>query len=313
MSQKGGRTKLIGAMKMNGIHHEVTGSSDVARIHIHGLERDMKLLQLTDSHLTEADERDPEAAVHVKQRGPGGFFKSTPNGESTLEVFDRTLAKARASGIDGAVLTGDIIDFPTWAGIDHVARGMKALAVPTLYTPGNHDWHFPHLAWSPAVRQQYYPRLYGLTNNSPAFQSMELGGVRLIALDNSTYQISPEQLSFLHQELATGQPCLLFLHIPVWTDSLMPKVMKHWGAPIMMATPDGWTVEMRKQWNVPGNEPSTLECFDLLTRGESTNLAGIFCGHVHFAHADSYRDERYQYVTAPGFGGGYRIIELIKA
>jgi len=294
------------------IRHEMTGRDDRARIHIAGLERDLSILHLTDSHMTEVDERDPEALSAAQGRGPGLFFKCTPDGGSTREVFDRTLSDARALGVDAGVLTGDIIDFPAWAGIEHVERGMQGLGVPTLFTPGNHDWHFQHLEWSDATRQAYYPRLDALTGGTPACQSMELGGVRLITVDNSTYQISPEQLAFLRSELATGQPCLLFIHIPIWLESLVPEVMKKWGAPIVMGTPQGWTPETRKRWQVAGNDPSTLEAYELLTRGESENLAGIFCGHVHLDHVDAYREDRFQYVTEPGYSGGHRIIELLK-
>ncbi len=294
------------------IRHEPTGRGDRARIHISGLERDLRILHLTDSHMTEVDDRDPEAVPYSQSRGPGLFFKHTPNGESTREVFDRTLSEARELGVDAGVLTGDIIDFPAWAGIEHVELGMKALGAPTLFTPGNHDWHFQHLAWSDAVRQEYYPRLHRLTGGTPACQSMELGGVRLIALDNSTYQISLEQLTFLRRELATGQPCLLFIHIPIWIESLAPAVLRSWGAPIMMASPHGWTAEKREHWQVVGSDPSTLATYELLMRGESKNLAGIFCGHVNFGHTDAYREERVQYVSEAGFSGGYRIIDLLK-
>ena len=300
-------------MVIKGIYHEQTGRDDLTRIHIAGLEQNIKILQITDSHITEMDDRDPQAKLHVEQRGPGAFYKSTPNGESTLKVFQQTLSKESDSGVHGCVLTGDIIDFPTWKGIDEVARCMEDFSAPVLFTPGNHDWRFPHLEVSNAVRQEYYPRLNSLTNNSPAYQSMELNGVRLITLDNSTYQLSSEQVDFLRQELAMGQPCLLFMHIPLWIDSLAGDVIKQWGAPILMATQHGWTAEKRERWNVAGNDPSTLECYELLTEGECDNLAGIFCGHVHQAHTDSYREGRYQYVTQQGFTGGYRIIELLKA
>ncbi len=294
------------------IRHEATGRGDRARIHIAGLERELTILHLTDSHMTLVDDRDPEAVPYSKSRGPDLFFNHTPNGEPTHDVFDRTIRDAREMGVDAGVLTGDIIDFPAWAGIEHVERGMKALGAPALFTAGNHDWHFQHMEWSDAVRQEYYPRLHALTNGTPSCQSMELGGVRLITLDNSTYQISPEQLAFLRAELATGQPCLLFIHIPIWIASLAPDVMKTWGAPIVMASPNGWTAETRKRWQVEGTDPSTLEAYELLTQGESENLAGIFCGHVHFDHADTYREGRVQYVTTPGYSGGYRIIELVR-
>jgi len=294
------------------IRHEATGRGDRARIHIAGLARDLRILHLTDSHITESDERDPAAIPYAKRRGENGFYGATPDNETTLGVFSRSLAGAREMNVDAVVMTGDIVDFAAWAGIEHVAREMKALGVPALYAPGNHDWHLPHLEWSEATREECYPRLHGLTGGTPACQSMELGDVRLIALDNSTYQISPEQLTFLRREIATGQPCLLFMHIPIWIGSLVQDVMKKWQAPIMMATPHGWTAETRERWKVAGNDPSTLEAYELLTRGESKTLAGIVCGHVHFEHADAYREGRFQYVSEAGFSGGYRIIDLLK-
>ena len=155
---------------MTGIRHEPTGRADLARISIEGLERDLRVLHLTDSHIVEADERDPEAAPHVEAFGPNGFYRHTPDGASTGDVFDRAVAEARQTGVDGGVFTGDMVHFPSWAGIEHVERGMKDPGVPTLYTPGNHDWHFPHLEWSDAVRQEYYPRLHRLTGGTPACQ-----------------------------------------------------------------------------------------------------------------------------------------------
>lgn len=294
------------------IRHEPTGRSDRARIHIEGLERDLSILHLTDSHMAEGDDRDPEATEHVA-RFQALFMERTPGGEPAREVFRQTLATAGDLGVDGAVLTGDIIHFPAIAGLEQVAGGLDELGVPRLYTLGNHDWFYPHLEWSDETRQAYYPRFHELTGGNPACQSLDLGGVRLIALDNSTYQVSAEQVAFLRRELASGLPCLLFVHIPIWIESLAPAVMEMWKAPIVMGAAEGWTEETRVSWKVPGNDPSTLECHELLTGGDSANLAGIFCGHVHFDHFDEYRDGRCQYVTEPGFGGGYRVIELCRA
>jgi hypothetical protein len=55
-----------------------------------------------------------------------------------------------------------------------------------------------------------------------------------------------------------------------------------------------------------------VKCYELLTQGKIENLAGIFCGHLHFDHTDEYREGRCQYVTKAGVGGGYRVIELLK-
>ena len=134
--------------------------------------------------------------------------------------------------------------------------------------------------------------------------------MRLVTLDNSMYQVTDEQVDFLRDELDSGQPCLLFIHIPIWLKSLAPEVMDKWQAPIMMASPDGWTEGSREKWRVAETSASTKACHELLTSKAATNLAGIFCGHVHFAHAGEVQPGCQQYVTAPGFEGGYRWIEL---
>ncbi len=293
------------------IEHVASESDDGATIRIEGLERDLKILHLTDSHMAEGDDRDPEAADRVVQLRES-FQQRTPEGVSAREVFDQALKRGAAQEVDAAVLTGDITHLPTFAAIEIIEQGLQELSAPSLYTLGNHDWHFSHLEWSEATRHEYYPRFHGLTGGSPSHQVLEVGGVRLITLDNSTYQVSVEQVAFLARELAVGQPCLLFIHIPMWVESLTPAVVEMWKAPIVMAPASGWTDESRARWEkVLEPSPSTRECIELLTTGSSENLAGIFCGHVHFSHIDEYREGRRQYVTAPGFSGASRLIQLV--
>ena len=293
------------------IEHVASENDDGATIRIEGLERDLKILHLTDSHMAEGDDRDPEAADRVVQLRES-FQQRTPEGVSAREVFDQALKRGAAQEVDAAVLTGDITHLPTFAAIEIIEQGLQELSVPSLYTFGNHDWHFSHLEWSEATRREYYPRFHGLTGGSPSHQVLEVGGVRLITLDNSTYQVSAEQVAFLARELAVGQPCLLFIHIPMWVESLTPAVVEMWKAPIVMAPASGWTDESRARWEkVLEPSPSTRECIELLTTGSSENLAGIFCGHVHFSHIDEYREGRRQYVTAPGFSGASRLIQLV--
>ena len=287
----------------------VPADDDVASIRIDGLEQDLTILHLTDSHMAEGDERDPEAAdavEHFQQL----FQERTPGGVPAWDLFQRALSMASSRGADAVALTGDIIHFPSHAAIEIVQSGVDELVVPTVYTPGNHDWHFPHLEWSEATRAEHYPRFHGLTDGNPAYGSTEVGGVRLITLDNSTYQVSAEQVEFLRDELDSGQTCLLFIHIPIWVKSLAPEVMEKWQAPIMMASPSGWTDETREKWKVGETTQSTQDCHDLLMSKAASSLAGIFCGHVHFAHDAEIRPGCHQYVTTPGFEGGYRWIEL---
>ena len=272
---------------------------------VEGLEREAVLLHLTDAHVAEADERDPqarEAAEHYQ----GVFQERTPGGAPARQVFSELLERARRLNPDCAALTGDIIHFPSALGLEAIAQGVDGLNY--LYTLGNHDWFFPHLQWNEATRQEFYPRFNRLTGGNPACQVKEISGLRLVALDNSTYQVSAAQVDFLREQLQTGQPCVLLVHIPLYIPSLVPAVMERWKAPIMMGAEEGWTEETRAKWLVQGVAESTRACLGLVQKAE--NLVGILCGHVHFSHADAMREGCCQYVTRPGFEGGIRIIRF---
>ena len=291
------------------IEHIPTGNDDTATILIEGLKQDLKLLHLTDTHVVESDDRDPDGTEHVERYG-AIFAEHTPGGVPPTEIFQKSIDDVGGLDIDAAMLTGDIIHFPSYAGLEAIEKGVEALGVPYLYTQGNHDWFFPHLPWTDDTRRQYYPRFAGLTAGDPSFQVADIGGVRLIAVDNSTYQVSGDQLNRLRRELDGGQPSLLLVHVPLSVASLEGAVMERWKAPIVMGADEGWTAETREKWKVPKNEDATLECLEFLTTGPCDNLAAVFCGHVHFAHVDILREGCCQYVTAPGFEGRYRIVEL---
>ena len=291
------------------IEHIDPRNVDDTIIRIQGLAQPLTLAHITDSHVCEADGRDPDAWDAAETIG-GKFRNYSPTHESMRTVFQQVLRGCLAARPDCFLLTGDMVHFPTWANIDAFAEDLAATGVPYLYTPGNHDWQYPGKPWTDATRQEYYGRFSRLTCGSPAQQVREVGGVLLIAIDNSMYQTSPAQLAFLRQQLASGKPCLLFMHIPVYIPSLLPDVVQRWKAPILMACPEGWTDETRAHWGVPGIDPGTQSFHDLIMDGQASNLAGLFCGHIHIPHADELRTGCWQYTPKPGYLAGWRVIRL---
>ena len=271
-------------------------------IQIEGLRQSVTLMHVTDSHLEFADERDPEALALIKSR--------EAKRPEAHRHFIEALARCNESEVDATILTGDITNFPSWAAIDTIANGVATLSAPYLYTLGNHDWHFPFLDWNDGTRAEYYPRFAGLIDGDPQCQVKEIGGVILIALDNSNYQITATQMHFLKNQLGTGAPCLLFIHIPIFIPSLLTPVIERWKTPLMMAATEGWTEETRAAHTEFYPNATTSEFHRFLMEGASINIAAIFCGHVHFSHADAFRAGRFQYVTNAGFDGASRLIRL---
>jgi hypothetical protein len=273
---------------------------------VEGLEREVVLLQLSDTHLAEADARDPHPARQAASHYQAYFQERTPQQRPVAEVFAGLLERAAALAPDALALTGDILHFPAVAGLELLARNLDGREY--LYTLGNHDWFFPYGTWSEATRQAHYPRFFALSGGNPACQVKEVGGLRVVALDNSTYQVSQVQAGFLRRQLLDGTPCLLLLHIPLCTPALMPSVMARWNAPIVMGAEEGWTAETRARWLVGEVEEGTRACLELVRGAE--NLVGVLCGHVHFPRADEIRPGCFQYVARPGFEGGCRVLRF---
>lgn len=290
------------------IQHVTPADIDETVIHVEGLARPVTLVHVTDSHLSECDERD-HRALEAARATDSHFRVHSPTGASMRHHLQEILDHCVSLRADCVVLTGDIIHFPTWANIEAMAADLSAAGLPFLYTPGNHDWHYPGSAWNDQTRQEYYGRLSRLTCGSPAQQAYDVHGVRLIGIDNSNYQASREQSAFFTDALATDKPCLLFMHIPIYVESLMEDVLARWQAPIMMAAP-GWDEQTRPKWMVWSTEPSTEEFHRSVTPMPPANLAGLFAGHIHIPHADAFAEGRYQYTPRPAYQGGFRVIRV---
>ena len=123
-------------------------------------------------------------------------------------------------------------------------------------------------------------------------------GVNLLYIDDSDYQITPEQLRLTRELLETGRPCLLFVHIPLVIESLIEPTEAKWKSPILIGGAHG-----------EGVTPSTAAFCELVK--ESLQVNAIFAGHIHFDHVDEVRGNCHQYVTAPAFESGFRRVRVV--
>ncbi|MDG0813801.1 metallophosphoesterase family protein [Cohnella rhizosphaerae] len=286
--------------------HVCTNSDRQTIIRVAGLPAPVTLLHLTDSHMNASDLTEGVEALAESIR----LYNF--DALDTQTRFDRALAYANDLQADAVVLTGDIVNGATAGNLSLLDKRLSSLRVPYLYTPGNHDWEYPGRSWGEATRAEQYPKFEPLMAGDPSFQTLEIGGIQLVAVDNSTYQISEAQLAAFEQALSRGLPTLLFMHIPIYVPSLLPDVVRVWGSPIMMAA-QGWDANLMKQWQVEPAGMETLAFYELLMDNPQGNLIGVFCGHVHFAHDDAFGRGSRQYVTAAGLDGGYRVIRLLPA
>ena len=117
------------------ILYEDLQNPEKTTIRIEGIEQKVKLMHITDSHFVRCDERDPEARQST-EKYQEMFQALTPGRTPPFELFSRALERSKALGAECTVLTGDIIHFPSWAGLDAVEEGLEGLGTPFLYTLG---------------------------------------------------------------------------------------------------------------------------------------------------------------------------------
>ena len=271
-------------------------TDDTATIKVEGLADTVRLLHVTDSHLALIDERDPEhleANGGTHQRFGARRLDADGNSICTETTFDEMMAGVASlgTGIDLLAHTGDLIHFPSQANIERASAGLTGTGLEFMYTSGNHDWLFVGVEQIAGLREQNWPSLDALTGGRPSHEARDIGGIRFLAIDNSTYQVSQEQLEFAAEQLAAGLPTVLLTHIPISLPTLRGPTIDKWETSLLMADPAG----------DPERAGTAVTVEFARSLSAAANLVAIFCGHVHFAHVDSISPGAVQYVGAPAF------------
>ncbi|MBO7720813.1 MAG: metallophosphoesterase, partial [Kiritimatiellae bacterium] len=235
-----------------------------------GADGTLKFFVIGDTHFGFADGRDAEYSDFYRRMG------QCPAPRDALSGALKRAAKAKA---DVVALVGDIISFPTLANVETLAHDLEESGLDWLYTAGNHDWHFEGDGGSDIEQRNRWiakrlSRFY--RGENPLCYSKTVKGVRFVMIDNSAYHILPEQLRFWKSEVASGEPVVLCMHIPLWVEgfSICTCGNPAWGA----AKDPYWKIERRERWAERAS-PETFEFRESVLAAE--NLVGVFTGHIH--------------------------------
>jgi len=283
-----------------------------AIIHVDGLSKPFRMIHMTDAHVSLIDERDAE---HLSRLREENHMEKFPNNMHDLDGvlinpadrFARVIEKAEMLSPDLLCLTGDIIHYPSQHAIEFVKKRIEKTGIPVIYTPGNHDWCFSNVPGSEEERQSGWHKIQAINESPLEFNHYDIHGLQFLVIDNSIYQITPNQLNFVKKRLDSQKPTILLMHIPLSLPTLRQPVIKIYDAPLLMADPD-WNLDSRERWGAAPDTPETLHFKSLLAKTQ--NLVAVFAGHVHFNHRDNLSPWAVQYITGPAFRENYRLIEF---
>ena len=270
----------------------------------------LSIMHITDTHITIPDEEDKKVWEYCKRMHAA--YKDTSrhvSGEniSRGEAFRMLVDIAKRKKVDLLVMSGDIVNFPSPKTVDFVHKVLEESGVPYVYVAGNHDWHLEGTPGSDnEKREKYLPVLHSLyQGKNPLYNATLIKGINVVCIDNSTYQINQEQLTFFKEQVKRGYPIVLVMHIPVCTSQNNEYTMGYekWGAAIDTI----YQLEGRQQWSKDGNTPETIEFHRLLM--ETPDLI-VLCGHVHTERVE-HEEALCQYVTSLSRDGAYRIFHFV--
>lgn len=261
----------------------IDGTTEV-RLMCPSLSDTLQVMVIADTHLFKDDVRgEPFTQYSGRMAKSYNRTKHYRTGiETSPEVsFVNTLQIAKKNNVDVIALVGDIFSFPSEAAIEWVQSKLQEIGLPFFYIAGNHDWHYEGMEGPLSKLRATWiaDRLKPLyQSHNPMMFAQEFKGVRLLAIDNSTYEILPEQLDFFREEASTGKPLVLFVHIPLYAPGR--PVGFGCGHPLWSAATDrNFQIERRPQWPVEGHNQVTMEFYREVTN--TPNLLGVFSGHTH--------------------------------
>ena len=267
-----------------------------------GLEKPLKILHVTDSHVALCDDRDNPRKKALAER------LGNPDKEKYFEEH-RAYAKENC---DLLVHTGDLFDFTSQANFDF-AR--KVLADEDIfYIAGNHEF-------SQYVGEAYEDFAYKMNSfreMSPGlgvplfFNSKIVGGVNFVGMDDSYHQFEPWQITRLKKEIDKGLPVILTMHAPIFEQSLFDYHIQRSGAGSSSylvgcdedhLPDDEWrAIEIRPRG-------ATLEMVDFIK--SQPQIKAILAGHIHFSFVSNLTPTIKQIVTGGGYEGIAREITII--
>ncbi|MBS1371783.1 MAG: metallophosphoesterase [Lentisphaeria bacterium] len=263
-----------------------------------GLPGPVRLLHLSDTHLAFADERDD---IRKRELAISRSKAFAEHGTDLLRHLEEAAGHARANR-ELIVHTGDLIDFVSHRNLD--CAGEFFSKVDCFAAAGNHEFSkYVGEAWEDeAYKLDSLPLVRSRYPNDLRFASRLVGGVNLVAVDNSYYLFREQELELLKQEAARGYPIVLLLHNPIHTDDLYHEMMVNRGreCAYLVGTPEKllkpYSGHRRRQQQP---DDATIAFIDYLEH--EPLVKAILAGHLHF----NYHTRLFGRIGQHIVGGGY--------
>ncbi len=255
-----------------------------------GASAPFRVLHMSDTHLTEADERDDQRKLDLAEERKKYF----PRADLLIEEAS---AYSKKEGIP-IFHTGDLIDFVSWKNLDRARAFYEDNDV--FMAAGNHEFslYVGEAFEDAAYREQSLEKVKACFKNDIRFSKREMGGVNFVAMDNSYYLVDEWQLDALKAVVAEGKPVVLLLHTPLYCEALYNYEMieRKAGSAGLMAVPEekmsGYNEYRYRQQKA---DETTKKAYDYIC--SEPTIRAILAGHLHTNGEYAINDRLTQYMV----------------
>ncbi len=238
-------------------------------VYVDGLEGEYTFLFLTDSHVVIQDKNASQQEQEFADQRYAMFYNE--EGVAAKDQFPAWVRYANEMEVDAVLLGGDIIDSPSDANVEWLRGQLAKLKMPYLYVPGNHDWTYPWDYMTDYGKETYLSKLSDMMQGHAPLQSLAVGELLLVGVDDSSNQVNPDAISGYEDLLRQGKPVIVMTHVPFATDTLSAKAALEWENPTVIG-----------EDQEAGIWPNDTSCFFReLTTARDTPVKLLLSGHVH--------------------------------
>ena len=257
-----------------------------------GLTAPVKILHVTDIHITKANESDTKEHQELMRKRYTTFYEEGGRPELTPEEYFKEAVKLAEN--EGALLvcTGDAIDIHTHGNVECFLDLIDG--VDMMFSPGGHEHQrvcvrtmeepFPYVETVRPILESEFSRF------DLSLESRVIGGLKVITADNSLDYFSKDTYERFVKELDEGLPTVVFFHDYLWDELLNKKAPYHENVRLSIT-----------------DYETSHKMIDLLKN--DARVVATFGGH---GHVDVEREiaGKVHYMTAGLFKGKARLIEF---
>ena len=262
-----------------------------------GLEKPVKILHITDTHITESDENDDKRMKDLIEMRRDTFYKEGGKQSKAPQQYLEEAFEIAKSENALPVLTGDIMDLNS-SGCRKQLH-LSCDGHDFLFTTGTHEYQRSSCTPKCCPLEEpvgYYEQTRNALMSEFGYgdwnvDSRTVNGLNIITVDNSQSYFPAQVLPALKKVLENGLPSILFMHVPLeWLEIIRTNPRN----------PDSHLTEQ--------DYITSYETVDFII--DNPQIIATFAGHRHREYECTLRSGQKMYETPGTFSGICRLIEI---